>query len=153
MAAHLNEYFNPFSPVKAESIITGAGLTAIHELIGYSLADPGDAILVSRPVYGRFELDFGNTSGLSIVYANMDEVDPFSPEAVPKYQEAFDMASRNGVLVKALLIVNPHNPLGVHNFFIVCFASCSDAILRTNVSCRDVAGFNGSVREKQDSPY
>ncbi|RFU27519.1 hypothetical protein B7463_g8830, partial [Scytalidium lignicola] len=112
MAAHINEYFNPFSPVKPEHIITGAGLTAIHEMIALSLGDPRDGILVSRPMYSRFELDFGNTADLHIVYADMDGVDPFSLSIVEKYQTKLDESARAGVKVKALLIVNPHNPLG-----------------------------------------
>lgn len=112
MASHLNEYFKPFAPVKAQNIITASGLTAIHELVGHSLGDPGDGILVYRPIYGRFELDFGNTCGLSMIYADMHGIDPFSPAAVVKYQEALDSSAREGVHVKALLIVNPHNPLG-----------------------------------------
>lgn len=122
MAAHVNEYFDPASPVQAEDIITASGLTAIHELIGYSLADRGEGILVSRPVYGRFELDFGNTSGLKMVYADMDGVDPCSPAAVAKYQERLNASASEGVPIKAVLIVNPNNPLGT-------FASFSHALL------------------------
>ena len=112
MAAHINDYFNPISPVQADQILTAGGVTAINSLLAWSLADPGDGILVSRPVYGRFELDFGNTAGLNIVYANTDGVDPFSPGSVDQYQSALDSAATKGIQVKALLIVNPHNPLG-----------------------------------------
>lgn len=112
MANHMNEYFKPFHPVKPEQIITAAGLTSIHELMACSLGDPGDGILVSRPIYGRFELDFGNTAGIKIVYADMEGVDPFETTVVPKYQAALDRALKDNVKIKALLIVNPHNPLG-----------------------------------------
>lgn len=112
MSQQLKEYFNPFRPVEADQIITASGLTAIHELVGYSLADPGDAILVSRPVYGRFELDFGNTNGIKIVYVDMHDTDPFSVNAVTKYKEAWDKSVQEGVIIRAVLIVNPHNPLG-----------------------------------------
>lgn len=112
MSQHLNKYFKPFRPVESDQIITASGLTAIHELVGYSLADPGDAILVSRPVYGRFELDFGNTNGIKIVYADIHDTDPFSVDAVAKYQEAWDKSVQGGVTIRAVLIVNPHNPLG-----------------------------------------
>ena len=113
MAAHLNEHLNPVSVAKVEPahIITASAQTAIHELLGLSLADPGEGILVSRPVYGRFELDFGNTAGLEVVYADLDHDggDPFAPEVVAAYQRALDASTAK---VKALVIVNPHNPLG-----------------------------------------
>ena len=113
MAAHMNEYFNPHSPIEPSHILTGAALTSIHEMVGLSLADPGDGILVSRPIYGRFELDFGNTAGLEIVYTDNDGIDPFAPEIIQQYQKAFDRSAAKGVKVKAILIVNPHNPLGM----------------------------------------
>ncbi|KAH8801375.1 pyridoxal phosphate-dependent transferase [Xylogone sp. PMI_703] len=112
MAAHMNEYFNPFLPINPKHIITAAGLTPIHEMVALSLGDPGDGILISRPMYGRFVLDFGNTADLHIVYTDMDGVDPFSPSAVEKYQKTLDASIQAGIKVKALLIVNPHNPLG-----------------------------------------
>lgn len=113
LAAHVNEHFAPAAPVLPEHIITATGLTPIHELIGHSLADPREGILVSRPVYGRFELDFGNTANLQMVYADLHGVNPFSSEAIPKYQKRLDAAAAEGVRVRAVLIVNPNNPLGV----------------------------------------
>lgn len=113
LAAHINEFFEPVTPILPEQIITASALTSIHELLGLSLADPGDGILVSRPVYGRFELDFGNTANLRMVYADMHGVDAFSPGVVIKFQERLDRAKTEGITIRALLIVNPNNPLGV----------------------------------------
>ncbi|KAE8451489.1 hypothetical protein EG329_003562 [Mollisiaceae sp. DMI_Dod_QoI] len=112
MAEHVNEYFKPHCPVKADDILTAAGLTAMHEMIGLALGDPGDGVLVSRPIYGRFELDFGNTAGLNIVYADMTGVDSFAPEIVGPYKNALEVSAAKGVKIKILMIVNPHNPLG-----------------------------------------
>lgn len=112
LASHMNDYFEPFVPIQPGQILTGAGLTAMHEMLALSFGDPGDGILVSRPVYGRFELDFGNTADLEIVYADMEGADPFSESVVAKYENAFNRSAKRGVKVKALLIVNPHNPLG-----------------------------------------
>jgi 1-aminocyclopropane-1-carboxylate synthase len=113
MAAHINEYFKPHSPVLPGQILTGAALTSIHSLVGQSIGDPGDGILVSRPVYGRFELDFGNVAALNIVYADPLSHDVFRDDNVTYYQNAYDEAAARGVNVKALLIVNPNNPLGM----------------------------------------
>lgn len=112
MAQHLNRFFNPVKPVEPNQIITASALTAIHEMVGSSLGDPGDGVLVSRPVYGRFELDFGNTNDLNIVYADSSGIDPFSSGVIPRLQSALDSYASPTGSVKALLIVNPHNPLG-----------------------------------------
>ena len=112
MSQHINRFFNPMLPVEPGHIVTAAALTSIHEMLGHCLGDPGDGILVSRPVYGRFELDFGNTNSLSMVYANCSGIDAFSPAVIPRLQIALDEYALSGGSVKALLIVNPHNPLG-----------------------------------------
>lgn len=112
MATHINEYFLPHTVVKAEQILTTVGLTPMHSLLAHSLGDPGDGILVTRPIYGRFELDFGNVADLEIVYVEMDSIDPFEIGVVGCYEKAFERAAKEGVKIRALLIVNPHNPLG-----------------------------------------
>ena len=148
MAAHMNEYFKPKLPVKPGHIVTGSGLTAIHEMIGWSLGDFGDGILVSRPVYGRFELDFGNTAGLRIVYADMDGVDPFASATVEKYQAALDESERNGIRTRALMIVNPHNPLGEQ---VLCPQNSNSELIfipRPLLSSVYVASFDAVLPEK-----
>ena len=40
------------------------------------------------------------------------DVDPFSMDAISKYEEALIQAQKDGVLVKALFLCSPHNPLG-----------------------------------------
>lgn len=112
LATHVNEYFSPHTPINPEEILTAAGLTAMHEMIALALGDPGDGVLVSRPIYGRFELDFVNTAGLNIVYADTNAANTFDPEVVNQYQKALDASAVKGVKVKILMIVNPHNPLG-----------------------------------------
>lgn len=112
VAVHLNEYFAPHVPVRADTIITSSGLTAMHSLLAQSLADPGDGILVSRPIYGRFELDFGNVAEVNVVYADQNGVDPFEPGIIACYERALKKAADNGVNVRALMLVNPNNPLG-----------------------------------------
>ena len=40
------------------------------------------------------------------------DVDPFSMDAIPKYEEALFQAQKDGVPIKALFICSPQNPLG-----------------------------------------
>ena len=125
MADHLNRFFHPVQPLDSRNIITAAALTAIHEMLGYCLGDPGDSILTTRPVYGRFELDFGNTDALKIVYSDAKGVDPFSPAIIPELQATLDAHSAKGGRVRALLIVNPNNPLGM-NTSVPCISSLAN---------------------------
>lgn len=81
-------------------------------MLGYSLAEPGEGILVSRPMYGRFELDYGVEAGVEIVYADTDPVEAFTPAAVEKYEAALKKAEEKGTRIRAVLVVNPNNPVG-----------------------------------------
>lgn len=88
-------------------------------MLSWAIAEEGDGILVSRPVYGRFELDFTNRSGVKVVYADTDEENCFDEDVVDKYERAIVESAAAGVAVKAILIVNPNNPLG--NLFCLAF--------------------------------
>lgn len=81
-------------------------------MLGYSLAERGDGILVNRPVYGRFELDYGVEAGVQMVYADTDTEEAFAPASVEKYELALAAANERGMNIRAVLLVNPHNPVG-----------------------------------------
>ncbi|KJZ74806.1 hypothetical protein HIM_05715 [Hirsutella minnesotensis 3608] len=112
LAVHLNEYLQPHEPISANHITVTGSATPMHEILAWGLADPGDGILTSRPVYGRFELDFGNRAEVNVVYADTDAETCFDLDVVDKFEEAFTRSEAEGVKIRAMLIVNPHNPLG-----------------------------------------
>jgi len=82
-------------------------------MLGFSIAEPGDGILVSRPVYGRFELDYGVEAGVEMVYADNDVEEGFTPGVVEKFESSLKEAGERGVRIRGVLIVNPHNPVGM----------------------------------------
>lgn len=82
-------------------------------MLGYNLAEPDEAILVSRPVYGRFELDYGVEADLQIFYADTSIDEAFSLDVVKKYEKALAAAENRGITIRAVLLVNPHNPVGM----------------------------------------
>ncbi|KAL6404860.1 hypothetical protein AUP68_11692 [Ilyonectria robusta] len=112
LAAHLNEYLQPHAPITPDMIQCVGAATAMHDILAWSVADPGDGVLTSRPVYGRFELDFGNKSQARIVYADTDAENCFDETVVERFEEALERSNVEGVKVKMVLIVNPNNPLG-----------------------------------------
>ncbi|RKL47521.1 hypothetical protein BFJ72_g1753 [Fusarium proliferatum] len=112
LAAHLNEYLQPYSPVTPDMIRCVGAATAMHDILAWGVADPGDGVLTSRPVYGRFELDFGNMSQVRVVYPNNKIEEAFQDDIVEKFEEALLRSRKAGVNVKMVIIVNPHNPLG-----------------------------------------
>ncbi|KAE8373804.1 pyridoxal phosphate-dependent transferase [Aspergillus bertholletiae] len=112
VASHLNNILKPLAPVKPETVIVASGITAIGSMLGFTLAEPTDGILVSKPVYGRFELDYGVEADVQIVYADTDPEEAFTPAVVDKYEAALKRAEEHGTKIRAVLVVNPHNPVG-----------------------------------------
>lgn len=59
MVKHLDRHFHPFRPFDAEHLLFASGITAISEMLGFTICDEGDAVLFSRPCYQAFVADFG----------------------------------------------------------------------------------------------
>jgi 1-aminocyclopropane-1-carboxylate synthase len=59
MANHMHIHFPTYKPLHPDDLLFANGVTSLCEMIGYSIAEPGDGILLSRPIYQAFQLDFG----------------------------------------------------------------------------------------------
>ena len=59
MAKFMTKNFHAIQPVDPEDILFGNGVTALSEMLGYTLCDEMDGILFSRPIYQAFQVDFG----------------------------------------------------------------------------------------------
>ncbi|GLA36365.1 hypothetical protein AnigIFM63309_002463 [Aspergillus niger] len=112
VATHLDSLLDPITPIDPEAVVVASGATAIGSMLGFTLAEPGDGILISRPAYGRFELDYGVEAGVQMVYADTTTEEAFASSVVKKYELALRDAQAKGVRIRALLLVNPHNPVG-----------------------------------------
>lgn len=111
-AAHLNEILKVHTPIEPDHVFVADSATSLGNMLGYNLAERGEAILVNRPVYGRFELDYGVEAGVEVVYADTTIDEAFTPTVVEKYEQALQGANERGVKIRAVLLVNPNNPVG-----------------------------------------
>ncbi|KAL4910726.1 hypothetical protein BDW74DRAFT_141733 [Aspergillus multicolor] len=111
-ASHINKYFNPLHPITPDMVVKTNGCSAAGNMLSFALAEPGDAVLVSRPVYGRFELDYGVQGGVEVVYADTHVHEAFGVGCIHRYEESLIRARERGVRVRAVVVVNPHNPVG-----------------------------------------
>ncbi|KAH6900785.1 pyridoxal phosphate-dependent transferase [Thelonectria olida] len=112
LTVHLNEYLQPYRPITPDMIQCVGAATAMHDILAWAVTNPKEGILTSRPVYGRFELDFGNKSQAKVVYADTDAEDCFEESVVERFEEALQRSNTEGTKVKMVLIINPNNPLG-----------------------------------------
>jgi aspartate/methionine/tyrosine aminotransferase len=108
----VNRHFGPVSPVKAEHVNVSNGVTTSIEGCAFALGNEGDGFLLGQPYYGSFPYDVGDRAGIKVVAVTFGDVDPFSLDAVAKYEEALVQSEKSGTKVKALILCSPHNPLG-----------------------------------------
>lgn len=113
MANLITTYFHPATPISPNNIVFANGVTSLNAICASSLTNPGDGILLGQPIYGSFAGDLRVPSNCQLVYVPFHGDDPFSPDAVARYEKTFLQArDETGVTIRALLICNPHNPLG-----------------------------------------
>ncbi|GAM33884.1 aminotransferase [Talaromyces pinophilus] len=112
MAKLIIKYFHPAIPISPDHVLFTSGITSLNAMYAMCLTDPGDGILLGQPIYGSFNGDLQVPSGCQLIYTPFHEDDPFGRNAVEHYEETFLQAREKGVSIKALLICNPHNPLG-----------------------------------------
>lgn len=114
MANHMNAYFNPVQKFDPEEITFAAGVTELNEVCAMLTCDPGDkeSILLGMPIYGAFARDLTIRTGVKLEYVEVGDTDQFSPDCVALYEAGYEAAKARGVDIKALIICNPHNPLG-----------------------------------------
>lgn len=50
---------------------------------------------------------------VNLEHIHMGDIDQFSSDCVAAYEAGYEAATARGIKIKALLICNPHNPLGM----------------------------------------
>ena len=113
LANFFNKHFSPIRPVSPSHINASRGVTSSLERLAYELGDPGDKFLLGRPYYGSYESDLHDRAGIEIAPVSFGDIDPTSPDCVSCYESVIQAHPRTGAgRITALLLCNPHNPLG-----------------------------------------
>ena len=112
IASFVNDVFTPHSLVQDSDICMCNGVASAVSNFCFCVGEPGDGILISRPLYVGFFGDIEASAKLKPVLVSMGEADPLSVEAVEYYETALLEAEKNGTKIRGILIANPHNPLG-----------------------------------------
>ncbi|PWY93052.1 PLP-dependent transferase [Aspergillus sclerotioniger CBS 115572] len=109
----LNRHFNPIQPVEPGHILVTNGCSSALEHLSWTFLNPGDAILLSKPYYSAFKTDFSLRPEAVVIPVSMGDIESLSPESISAYETAaIDYEKRTGKRVRAVLLCNPHNPLG-----------------------------------------
>ena len=59
MAKFMTKNFKAIKPLNPDKLLFSNGVTSLCEELAFAIADPGDGVLYSRPIYQAFQMDFG----------------------------------------------------------------------------------------------
>ncbi|KAK4973363.1 hypothetical protein LTR42_005348 [Elasticomyces elasticus] len=100
LATFFKENFHARGEVTAEQFVIASGVSAVIDHLTWCICDEGEGILFPAPLYTGDD-------------GTLDPDDIFDATANTRCMErALVQAKQNGVKVKAVMITNPHNPLG-----------------------------------------
>uniref|UniRef100_A0A672LGM8 1-aminocyclopropane-1-carboxylate synthase-like protein 1 n=1 Tax=Sinocyclocheilus grahami TaxID=75366 RepID=A0A672LGM8_SINGR len=116
VAKFLSDYCRSPKPLKPENVVVMNGCGAVFSALAATLCDSEDAILIPSPFYGVITEDVGLYSTVKLhhvpLYSQVrSDVRPFQL-TVEKLENSLKEAKKEGLNIKALILLNPHNPLG-----------------------------------------
>lgn len=104
MAAELKQTIADFYGMEPENVLTGAGSSAMIDMLGLTFLDPGDEVLMSSPTYGAFQDMAWLNGGKPVEIPCTDD----------QKCDLGKMLERVGEKTKMVIICNPNNPTGTY---------------------------------------
>ncbi|XP_052658295.1 1-aminocyclopropane-1-carboxylate synthase-like protein 1 isoform X2 [Harpia harpyja] len=117
IAKFLTDYARAAKALNPEHITVMNGCCAVFATLSTVLCDPGDGYLIPAPYYGGINSKTWLYGGIQPVHVPLssevtdEEGHPFQL-TVEKLEAALQSAKKQGIRVRALILINPHNPLG-----------------------------------------
>lgn len=114
LAAFVNDprrsHFRPRTPVTSAHVATAPGASACLDAVLFNVCDEGDAVLLPAPYWSAFELLFRTRAHVTPLAVKTTRLGGcFGTEMLAALDAAVDAS---WTPVKALVLTNPHNPLG-----------------------------------------
>ncbi|XP_067850114.1 1-aminocyclopropane-1-carboxylate synthase-like protein 1 isoform X1 [Heptranchias perlo] len=103
--------------LKPDNIVVVNGCGSLFSSLSAVLCDPGDRILLPTPYYGVIKNDIFLYSTVKPLLVHLEskvtdgDTRPFQL-TVGKLEKSMQIAQLQGTRVKAMILTNPHNPLG-----------------------------------------
>ncbi|XP_054847323.1 1-aminocyclopropane-1-carboxylate synthase-like protein 1 [Eublepharis macularius] len=117
IAKFLTKYAKAPSALDPEHITVMNGCCSVFAALSTVLCDPGDGYLIPAPYYGGINSKTWLYGGMQPVHVPLfsevtnKESRPFQL-TIEKLETALHQAMEQGIRVRALILINPHNPLG-----------------------------------------
>ncbi|XP_075423359.1 1-aminocyclopropane-1-carboxylate synthase-like protein 1 [Ascaphus truei] len=117
VARFLTYYCKTPVPLNPENVVILNGCGSLFSALAAVLCDAGDAVLIATPFYGGITQSIFLYSSVKLVYVHLESkisapgTRPFQL-TVQALERTLQAAIAEGSKVKALVLINPHNPLG-----------------------------------------
>jgi 1-aminocyclopropane-1-carboxylate synthase len=92
--------------------VAGSGCGSVIDLLVSCIADDGDGILVSLPHYNGFVSSFFSRNAVVAVGVELEPGKEADESALEAYERKLVESEAQGIAIKAIMLCNPHNPLG-----------------------------------------
>ncbi|KAI1749148.1 aminotransferase GliI-like protein [Xylaria castorea] len=111
LSSLFNTYFSTFGHVNNDNVVLTAGAAGSLDSLAWSLCDPGEGILIPCPYHlGAYEVFLNVHTGVVPIPVSVGSLDDvFGEGMIPTLEKGLRDAP---VPVKAVVVTNPHNPLG-----------------------------------------
>lgn len=90
----------------------GGGLIPIMSQVGRVLADPGDGVLLAAPYYHGFDVSLVLANGILPIGVPVPLCDMFTLAELVHLERGIQKSNVKDTTIKAVILCNPHNPLG-----------------------------------------
>ncbi|KAL5319879.1 hypothetical protein ACEPPN_012937 [Leptodophora sp. 'Broadleaf-Isolate-01'] len=112
-------HFKSLSPIPPSQILPYSSISALTDALTWSICDEGEGILLPQPLYTGFRVDIPQRSRGVIVPVSFSGIgngsldDVFSAQVNEiAFERALRKSQEDGIKIRAVLLTNPHNPLG-----------------------------------------
>ncbi|KAM8861183.1 1-aminocyclopropane-1-carboxylate synthase-like protein 1 [Synchiropus picturatus] len=116
VAKFLTDYACSPEPLSADNVVVMNGCTSVFSCLAAVICDPKDGFLIPTPFYNYIADDVSLYSHVKLFHVPLDcEVDgednkPFRL-TVDRLEEGLKKAKKEGVVIRGVILMNPHNPL------------------------------------------
>ncbi|XP_029008960.1 1-aminocyclopropane-1-carboxylate synthase-like protein 1 [Betta splendens] len=116
VAEFLTHYCRSPNPLEADNVVVMNGCGSLFSCIAAVICDPKDAVLIPTPFYGVITEDLHLYSDVRLFHVPLDcEADGVDGRAfhltVGKLEEGLRRATQEGLIIRGVILMNPHNPL------------------------------------------
>uniref|UniRef100_A0A915JXE1 Aminotransferase class I/classII domain-containing protein n=1 Tax=Romanomermis culicivorax TaxID=13658 RepID=A0A915JXE1_ROMCU len=118
VAKFVERYFESSIKINPENLVILSGTTSIFDVLSHIIADSGEFFMCTTPYYSRISDDLMERSFVRTIRVPLELKKGINGEYTARInvqwiEDSYNKAISEGKSIKAIVIVNPDNPLGI----------------------------------------